>query len=110
MSHFGLPLFARRFRTGLPMRGASATNLRWIGGCLIGASLLFGANASEGTRPAIDPLFTPVVQSNLAPSTQLVGLARAGERRLRLAGEGTSFIPTIKAAPGSKPTCRSVPI
>lgn len=88
MSHFGLPLFARCFRTGLPMRGASATNLRWIGGCFIGASLLFGANASEGTRPAIDPLFTPVVQSNLAPSTQLVGLARAGERLVAVGWRG----------------------
>ncbi|MGL6245253.1 YCF48-related protein [Pseudomonas sp.] len=88
MSHFGLPLYARCFRTALHMQGASAANLRWIGGCFIGAALLLGANASEGTRPAIDPLFTPVVQSNLAPSTQLVGLARAGQRLVAVGWRG----------------------
>ncbi|MFJ3370547.1 WD40/YVTN/BNR-like repeat-containing protein [Pseudomonas sp. NPDC086251] len=88
MSHFGLPLFARGLRLALPMRGASAANLRWIGGCLIGASLLLSVNASEGSRPGIDPLFNPAVQSNMAPVTQLIGLARAGQRLVAVGWRG----------------------
>ncbi|MBV7477533.1 YCF48-related protein [Pseudomonas sp. PDM31] len=88
MSHYGLPIFARRFRAALAMRGESAANLRWIGGCLFSVSLLFGVNASEGSRPAVDPLFSSVVQSNLASSTQLVGLARAGQRLVAVGWRG----------------------
>lgn len=55
-------------------------NIRWLLGCAVGVAWLVGAHAEIGAKPFIDPLDQVSLRSPLASATQLVGLARAGNR------------------------------
>lgn len=63
-------------------------NIRWLLGCAVGVILLVGAHADNGAKPFIDPLNQASLQSSLASSTQLIGLARAGNRLVAVGWRG----------------------
>lgn len=73
-----------------PLRSSAnhKPNIRWLLGCAVGVILLVGAQAENGAKPFIDPLNQASLQSSLASTTQLVGLARAGNRLVAVGWRG----------------------